>query len=124
AEAHLVEAAERFNPKQLEALGEKILTVVAPETCDDREHRLLEREEKRAKAATKLTFNRRGDGSTDVHGRVPDHVAGRLKTYLEAWTSPKQDDGRQTGAATSLGAFAQTDPVTGRRLPQERLLGM
>ncbi|WP_162599799.1 HNH endonuclease signature motif containing protein [Nocardioides solisilvae] len=123
-EAHLVDAAARFNPRQLEALGVKILSVVAPETCDDRERKLLERAEKRAKAATRLTFHKRGDGSTDVHARVPDHVAGRLKTYLQAWTSPKQDDGKDTGAATGLGAFAHLDPVTGKRLPQERLLGM
>ena len=31
-----------------------------------------------------------GDGSTDLHARLPDHVAYRLRTYLEAYTSPRR----------------------------------
>ena len=30
-----------------------------------------------------------GDGSTDLHARVPDHVANRLRTYLDAPTRPR-----------------------------------
>ena len=37
-----------------------------------------------------LSFTPRGDGSTDVHARLPDHVASRLRTYLEAFTSPRR----------------------------------
>ncbi|WP_110180767.1 HNH endonuclease signature motif containing protein [Nocardioides solisilvae] len=124
AEAHLVEQAARFNPKQLETLGAKILQTVAPETCEEHERKLLERAERRANAATRLTIRRRGDGASTLSGTIPDHAAARLKTYLQAWTSPKQDDGKTTGAATSLGAFAHLDPATGERLPQERLLGL
>ncbi len=123
AEAHLVECAGVFTPAQLEALGAKILAVVAPATCEEHERKVLERAERRANAATRLTFRKRGDGATDVAARIPDQMAARLKTYLEAWTSPKQDDGKDTGAATGLGAFPHRDPATGLRLPQERLHG-
>ncbi|WP_181313253.1 DUF222 domain-containing protein, partial [Nocardioides campestrisoli] len=123
AEAHLVEQAGVFDPGQLERLGAKILEVVAPETADEHERRVLERAERRAQAATRLTFRRRGDGATDVVARVPDHVAARLKTYLEAWTSPRQDASAEAGAATPFGGFAQRDSATGVRLPQERLRG-
>ncbi|WP_185995255.1 HNH endonuclease signature motif containing protein [Nocardioides campestrisoli] len=102
AEERLLELAGRHDPRQLEALGEKILQVVAPETCDDRERRLLERAEARASAATRLTFRRRGDGATDVHARIPDGVAARLRTMLGAWTAPAQDASRDGGAATRL----------------------
>jgi hypothetical protein len=50
----------------------------------------LVEDERRAQAATRLSFQPRGDGSTDVHARVPDHVANRLRTYLEAYTSPRR----------------------------------
>ncbi|WP_181313020.1 HNH endonuclease signature motif containing protein [Nocardioides campestrisoli] len=123
AEAHLVAQAAVFDPGQLERLGAKILEVVAPATCEEHERRLLERAERRANAATRLTFRRRGDGATDVAARIPDHVAARLKTYLEAWTAPRQDDSTRCGAATPFGGFAQRDPATGVRLPQERLRG-
>ncbi len=56
-------------------------------------------------AATHLSFASRGDGSTDVHARVPDHVANRLRTYLDAYTSPRR---------TALGDVDQL-PVTRRR---------
>ncbi|WP_162599951.1 HNH endonuclease signature motif containing protein [Nocardioides solisilvae] len=124
AEAHLVAECAKFNPHQLETLGAKILQTVAPDTCEEHERKLLERAERRANAATRLTIRKRGDGSTDIHGRVPDHAAARLKTILEAWTSPKQDDGKAAGAATSLGSFNHIDPATGERLPQERLQGL
>src|SRR5690606_12929907 len=93
AEAHLVEKAAMFTPSQLETLGAKILEVVAPETADEHERKVLERAEQRAQAATKLTLRRRGDGATDVAARIPDAVAARLETILDAWTSPKQDTG-------------------------------
>jgi hypothetical protein len=32
----------------------------------------------------------RGDGCTDVHARIPDHVAGRLRAYLNAYTAPRR----------------------------------
>ncbi|WP_181313236.1 HNH endonuclease signature motif containing protein [Nocardioides campestrisoli] len=124
AEARLVADGATFGPALLAALGAKILQVVAPETYDEHERKLLERAERRAHAATRLTLHRRGDGSTEVKGRIPDHVAARFRTFLDSWTSPKQDDGKATGAATGLGAFGHRDPSTGERLPQDRLHGL
>lgn len=116
AEERLVELAQDHDPRRLEILGDKILEVIAPDTYDDLERQALERAQRRASAATRLTFSRRGDGSTDIRARVPEHVAARLKTMLEAWTSPRHD--RVPGAL-----FDQRDPASGARLPHDRLLG-
>ena len=65
-----------------------MLEHLAPEVADEAEYQRLLAEETRAQAATRLSFTPRGDGSTDLHARVPDHVANRLRTYLDAYTSP------------------------------------
>ncbi len=64
--------------------------VVAPEIADDAEYQRLVAEEQRAHAATSLSFHRRGDGSTDIRVRVPDPVANRVRTYVDAYTSPRR----------------------------------
>ena len=112
AERRLVEHAEQFGPADLTRLGRRILDVVAPEIGDEQERRAVERAEAKAESVTRLDFKRRGDGSTDIAATVPDSVAARLKTYLEAFTSPRQhrpDDG--------------IDPATGVRLPADRQRG-
>ena len=112
AERRLVEQAEQFGPADLARLGRRILEVVAPEIGDEQERRALERAEGKAESVTRLDFKRRGDGATDIAATVPDSVAARLKTYLEAFTSPRQhrpDDG--------------TDPATGVQLPADRQRG-
>jgi hypothetical protein len=90
AEERLVAEAARFGPRQLRVLGRRILDVLAPEVAEVHERRALEREEAHAAAVTALTSRRRGDGTTDLRIRVPDPVADRLFTYLEAYTSPRQ----------------------------------
>ena len=89
AQAHLVEQAAEFGPRELARLGERVMEVVAPEVADEAEYRRLLEAERRAHSATKLFFRPRGDGSTDVNARVPDHVAHRLRTYLDGYTSPR-----------------------------------
>ena len=91
AEAHLTAEAGRFDPRRLRRLGRAVLEVVAPEVADDHERRLLEAEDARAEATTRLTTRRRGDGTTDISIRCADAVADRLLTYLAAYTSPRQD---------------------------------
>ena len=44
---------------------------------------------RRNRKATRMFFRPRGDGSTDVNARLPDHVANRLRTYLDGYTSPR-----------------------------------
>jgi len=90
AEAHLVAEAGQFGPRRLARLGRKVLEVVAPEIADAEEERALLAEERRARAATRLSLRPRGDGSTDVHARLPDSVASRLRAYLDAYTSPRR----------------------------------
>ena len=105
AEAYLVEQAASFGPRELRHLGRGVLEHLAPEIADEAEHQRLIAEETRAQAATRLSFQPRGDGSTDLHARLPDHVANRLRTYLDAYTSPRR---------TPLGEVDQL-PVARRR---------
>ena len=92
AEAHLVEQAAHFGPRQLRILGRRVLDVIAPEVAEAEELRALEAEETHAARHTFLRTRRRGDGTTEIHARVADHVADRLLTYLDAFTSPRKDD--------------------------------
>ena len=118
AEAEMVRLAGIHTPSELERLGERILTVVAPAIGEEADRRALERADARASAATRLTIRRRGDGSSDLSARIPDHAAARLKTYLEAFTSPRVDvlDGVLPGGVA--------DEATGQRLPADRLAGV
>ena len=90
AEAYLVEQAQVFGPRELRHLGRGVLEHLAPEIADEAEYQRLLAEETRAQAATRLDLRPRGDGSTDLHARIPDHVANRLRTYLDAYTSPRR----------------------------------
>jgi hypothetical protein len=67
AEAHLVELGADHDAKALRTLGRRILEVVSPETADAHEAKLLDREERAAAAATRLTMWEDGHGR--VHGR-------------------------------------------------------
>jgi hypothetical protein len=111
AEAHLIAEAGQFGPVPLRRLGRHVLEVVAPDIADAEEERALRAEERRARAATRLSFRPRGDGSTDLHARLPDSVASRLRAYLDAYTSPRR-------TATMTPADSDID-----RLPQARRRG-
>ena len=89
AEGHLVEKAAEFGPRDLARLGQRVLEVIAPDIAEEAEYERLLAEERRSRRATRLFFRTRGDGSTDVNARVPDHVANRLRTYLDGYTSPR-----------------------------------
>ncbi|MBD8870806.1 HNH endonuclease signature motif containing protein [Nocardioides donggukensis] len=114
AEAHLVEQAAFFGPAELRRLGDRVLEVVCPEACDDEERRRLLAAEQRAAAATRMSIRRRGDGSADVHARIPELHASRLETYLRTLTAPRHG---------AMAGNAHRDPATGRRLPADRILG-
>ena len=93
AEERLVELCATFGPRQLRILGRRVLDVVAPDVADDEERKALERDEAQAATRSFLTTRRRGDGTTDVRIRLSDAAAGRLLTYLEAFTSPRRTPG-------------------------------
>jgi hypothetical protein len=117
AEAHLVEQAAHFDPKRLRRLGRKVLEVVAPEAAEAEERRLLEAEDARARRVASLTMRRRGDGTTDIHIRISDAVAGRLRTFLDAYTSPRRS--HHDADRGNLGD--RVDPDTGHRVPTSKL---
>lgn len=110
AEAHLVGEAAHFGPAELRVLGRRVLEVIAPEVAEEEERRQLEAEERKGRRDTRLSLRVRGDGSSDISIRVPDHVAARLKVYLESMTSPRRH-----------GPVAAADDV--QRLPYPRRLG-
>jgi len=88
--AQLLSDAGHFAPRELRVLGRRVLEVVAPAVADAHEERLLLAEERRGRAETRVTFRPRGDGVTDLVARVPDHVADRLRVYLDSFTAPRR----------------------------------
>lgn len=91
AEAHLVELADRFDPPRLRALGKRIFEVIAPDEAERREGEALDDEERRAERRMWLRLRKRHDGCTRVEGVIPDAAGDRLKTFLDSFTSPRQD---------------------------------
>jgi hypothetical protein len=88
ASAQLISDAGHFGPRELRVLGRRVLEVVAPDVADAHEERLLRAEERRGRAEARVTFRPRGDGVTDLFARMPDHVADRLRVYLDSFTAP------------------------------------
>jgi uncharacterized protein DUF222 len=109
AEAHLLAEAGHFDPVRLRTLGHHLLEVLAPDLAEAEERKRLENAEAAARRTTRLGLRSRGDGSTDLHARIPDHVAARLRTYLESMTGPRRPE------------MALDDDVA--RLPYPRRLG-
>jgi hypothetical protein len=97
--AQLLSDAGHFGPRELRVLGRRVLEVIAPTIADAHEEQLLLAEERRGRAETRVTFRPRGDGVTDVTARVPDHVADRLRVYLDSFTAPRRShlDGAPLG---------------------------
>ena len=84
--------------------------MIAPEIAEAEEARRLAAEEAYARKKTRLTMRRLGDGTTRISAVVPDAAADRLATNLEAFASPRRDDGTRT--------------ETGDYLPYDRRLGL
>ncbi|HEX2896286.1 MAG TPA: DUF222 domain-containing protein [Marmoricola sp.] len=63
--------------------------MVAPEIAEAEDSRRLNAEEQAALEHTRLSLRALGDGTTRLTGRIPDAVASRLRTYLEAFTAPR-----------------------------------
>jgi hypothetical protein len=136
AEARMVAFATEFDATELRKLGAAILETIDPDTFEDHERQRLEDELRKAHEATRLTLHQRGDGTTRISGIIPDTMAARLKTCLSAFTSPRHDaatkgTGDEAAAANGTaddekGPIEDSrylDPVTGKRLPHDRVLG-
>jgi hypothetical protein len=121
AEVVLVDLAARHSPRELRRLGQRVLHAVRPDLAEAVLARQLEAEEQSAQRKTKLTFRPCGDGTTRISAVVPDATATRLKTYLDAFTSPRQGERRGEGPyprilGTAFCALLErVDPTT---LPQ------
>ncbi|NEN78509.1 HNH endonuclease signature motif containing protein [Nocardioides zeae] len=89
AEETLVGFAADHDAKALRALGKKILTVIAPEVGEAHDAALLEREEREARAASRLSMV--SDGHGKVHGRftLPELHGAMLRKALDAYAAPK-----------------------------------
>jgi hypothetical protein len=97
AEAQLVEYTQEFPPAELRRLARRILEVVAPEIAEAEEAKLLEKEEQHAREKTSLRTKRLGDGTSRTTIVYPDADADRLHTYLDAFTSPRKQEGATCG---------------------------
>ena len=97
AETVLVDLATRHTPKDLRRLGERILQLLDHTDAEEVLARRLEAEEADARKRTSLMFRPQADGTTRITAVVPDVTAHRLKTYLDAFTSPRQGDKRGEG---------------------------
>ncbi|GAA1952118.1 hypothetical protein GCM10009798_09210 [Nocardioides panacihumi] len=97
AEGMLVDLASRHTPRELRRLGQRILDTAAPDVAEQTLARRLEAEEASASRRTRLTLRSNGDGTTRISAVVPDAAALRLKTYLDAFTSPRQGATRGEG---------------------------
>jgi hypothetical protein len=125
AEEALIGYAATYAPAPLRRLGRRILEVAAPDTCEQAEGKALEREERRAAAVSSLSLRRCGDGTSRISGRLADSVADRLRTYLDAYTSPRhraavdEEPGEPTSPRRRLGqAFeAFLEAVDPARMP-------
>jgi hypothetical protein len=116
AEKHLVDLAHDHTPRELRRLGLKVLEVVAPEIADQAEAKALEDQERRARESSKLFFKNLGGGSTRITATVPDHVARRLGTYLDAFTSPRhtrhgEPDGQPAAMFGPVGGLGEGDRI-------------
>ena len=90
AESQLLADAGHFAPRELRVLGRRVFEVIAPAAAEAHEASLLAAEERRGRVETRVSFRPQGDGVTDIWARVPDHVADRLRAYLDSYTSPRR----------------------------------
>ena len=90
AEGWLVEQADIFGPDELRVLGRRLFEVIDPDAADAEEGRLLEAEERAARAKSRLWMQRLGDGCTRGGFSLPDAQADMLKVALDALMSPRR----------------------------------
>jgi hypothetical protein len=124
AEAHLVGCAAEFGPKELGRIGRRVLDVVAPEVAEAAEAARLADLETAAAERTRMTMRRQGDGTTRISALVPDAVATRLATYLEAFANPRAPLAKTYNNVPASGSDdlgVTGDPFT--RLPYPRRMG-
>lgn len=131
AEAHLVGLASEHNPATLRKLAAHLFEAIAPEAAEEIEARKLAAMEQRAEKAMGVVIKRDVagiEGLTEIRLRVPDAIADRFTTYLQAFTNPRvagradePADEACRDQAQPLVPFASPD---GLKIPQSRRLAM
>ncbi len=118
AELHLITLADDFAPTPLRRLARKVLEVVAPEISEEADRKALEREEQLAAERTRLALTPLGDGTTRLSGRISDAAAARLRTYLEAFASPRRPPSKAMGnASPPPGSWVSRWPTCSKHSP-------
>lgn len=97
AEEEMVGYCTQFRPRQLRRLGRHLLEVIAPDIADAELAKQLDNEERAAREKCRLTLKPIGDGTTRLTGLLPTLDAERLRTYLDAFTSPRKEPGTING---------------------------
>ncbi|GGO88529.1 hypothetical protein GCM10011584_15740 [Nocardioides phosphati] len=123
AEDHLLQLAADHDVRELKRLGAAVLEVVDPDTYEAHEQARLEAELRKADEATRLSIRSRGDGTSRLTGVIPDAAAERLRTYLNAFSSPRHDAATDSTTGESEEPSPYLDPVTGKRLTGDRVRG-
>jgi hypothetical protein len=89
AEAHLIDEAQHHDAKALRVLGRRILELLDPEAADAHEAMLLEREERDALAATRLTMWEDDRGRLQGRFTLPPLEGAMFKKMVLAVAAPK-----------------------------------
>jgi len=122
AERHLVEQAATYGPEDLRRLGDRVLDVIAPDVADEYGARLLDRQERQARAAARFWARPHGDGRTRGGFCIPDAQAGMLQVALDALAAPRA---RAAARADDDPDRDAVDPdLDAERLPYEQRLGL
>lgn len=111
AEVWLVAEAARHDAKTLAVLGRRLFEVIDPDAADQEEGRILDEQERRARAVAAFSIHANGDGTSSGRFKVPDLHADMLAKAIAALVAP-----RRTGQA-------RVDPETGKKTPYPTLLG-
>ena len=111
AETLLVTEADQLGPRELRTFGSRILEYLAPDIAEAADYQRLLDQERRAAAVTRLTLRRRGDGSTDLHARIPDLTASLLRTFLAAFTAPRRRHHHGQGETVETPFGPLTPPI-------------
>jgi hypothetical protein len=89
AEAFLVAQAAHLDARKLRIVGGRLLEVVAPDAADAHEANMLEKEERDATQACRLTMTDDGHGKTYGRFTLPTAQAAMLATILRGFAAPK-----------------------------------
>ena len=88
AEAHLVELAALHDPGELRTLGERILSVIAPEIGEDHDRKALEKAERLARHKRRLSLSFDGHGAASGRFTLPEAQGRTLQKMLLAFAAP------------------------------------